>query len=60
MKSVRDAAVLALKEEQRTLPADMIAEIILDRGWCTSKAASRKEQIQSIGSSLQRWYTQTA
>ena len=58
MKSVRDAAVLALKEEQRSLPADVIAGIILDRGWCTSKAASRKEQIQSLGSSLQRWYTQ--
>ena len=58
MKSVRDAAILALKEEQRALPADMTAEIIMDRGWCTSKAASRKEQIQSLGSSLQRWYTQ--
>ena len=50
--------VLALKEEQRALPADVIAGIILDRGWCTSKAASRKEQIQSLGSSLQRWHTQ--
>ena len=58
MNSVRGAAARVLKEVQRDLPADMIAEIILDRGWCTSRAASPKEQIQSIGSSLQRWYTQ--
>ncbi len=37
-----------LKEVQQELPADMIAETALDRGWCTSQAASRKQQILSL------------
>ena len=59
MKSVHGAAVEVLMEVRRVLPADMIAETLLDRGWCTSQAESRKEQIRSLGSTLQSWVTRT-
>ena len=59
MKSVHRAAVEVLMEARRVLPADMIAETLLDRGWCTSQAESRKEQIRSLGSTLQSWVTRT-
>ncbi len=48
-----DVAAQVLREEQRDLPAEMIAEIALDRGYyTTSRAKSRKKQIQSLAGTM--------
>lgn len=48
-----DVAVYVLREEQQDLPAEMIAEIALDRGYyTTSRAKSRKKQIQSLAGTM--------
>lgn len=48
------AAEQVLRDEQPDLlPADMIAEIALDRGWYPSQEMSRKGQIQSREAQIQ-------